>query len=97
MPDFGQNRRRAIGAWASAPVRDTPISGRRVVRRRTDLIAERDKPGMSVSDNCTELTSNAVLAWCGEIGVEGTYCPGQAEAERLRRELQRSHVRRSAP
>lgn len=35
-----------------------------------DLIAERGKPGMIVSDNGTELTSNAVLAWCGEMGVE---------------------------
>jgi hypothetical protein len=25
---------------------------------------------MIVSDNGTKLTSNAVLAWCGEIGVE---------------------------
>ena len=31
---------------------------------------------MIVSDNGTELTSNAVLAWCGEIGVEWTaHCP----------------------
>lgn len=28
----------------------------------TDLIVERGKPGMIVSDNGTELTSNAVLA-----------------------------------
>jgi len=28
---------------------------------------------MIVSDNGTELTSNAVLAWCGEIGVEWHY------------------------
>lgn len=44
-------------------VSDTSISGRRVVRKLTDLIAERCKPGMIVSDNRTELTSNAVLAW----------------------------------
>jgi putative transposase len=31
-----------------------------------------------VSDNGTELTSNAVLAWCGEIGVEWHYiAPGK--------------------
>ena len=31
-----------------------------------------------VSDNGTELTSNAVLAWCGEIGVEWHYiAPGR--------------------
>ena len=43
-----------------AAVPDTSISGRRVVRELTDLIALRGKPGMIVSDNGTELTSNAV-------------------------------------
>ena len=28
---------------------------------------------MIVSDNGTELTSNAVLAWCGDVGVEWHY------------------------
>src|SRR3546814_8273055 len=33
---------------------------------------------MIVSDNGTELTSNAVLAWCGEVGVEWHYiAPGK--------------------
>ena len=33
---------------------------------------------MIVSDNGTELTSNAVLAWCGQIGVEWHYiAPGK--------------------
>jgi hypothetical protein len=33
---------------------------------------------MIVSNNGTELTSNAVLAWCGEIGVEWHYiAPGK--------------------
>jgi transposase InsO family protein len=53
-----------------AAVLDTSISGRRVVRELAELIAKRGKPGMIVSDNGTELTSNAVLAWCGEIGGE---------------------------
>jgi putative transposase len=56
-----------------AAVPDTTISGHRVVRELTQLIAERGKPGMIVSDNGTELTSNAVLAWCGEFGVEWHY------------------------
>ncbi len=43
-------------------VADTSISGRRVVRELTDLIAEHGRPKMIVSDNGTELTSNAVLA-----------------------------------
>jgi putative transposase len=59
-------------------VPDTSISGRRVVRELTDLIAERGRPGMIVSDNGTELTSNAVLAWCGEAAVEWHYTtPGK--------------------
>src|SRR3546814_1850556 len=51
-------------------VPDTSISGRRVVRELSDLIEERGRPGMIVSDNGTELTSNAVLAWCGEVRSE---------------------------
>lgn len=61
-----------------AAVPDTSISERRVVRELTELITQRGKPGMIVSDNGTELTSNAVLAWCGEIGVEWHYiAPGK--------------------
>ncbi|MBO6776441.1 MAG: IS3 family transposase [Marinibacterium sp.] len=61
-----------------AAVPDTSISGRRVVRELTELIAQRGKPGMIVSDNGTELTSNAVLAWCGDLGVEWHYiAPGR--------------------
>jgi len=61
-----------------AAVPDTSISGHRVVRELTQLIAQRGKPGMIVSDNGTELTSNAVLAWCGHIGVEWHYiAPGR--------------------
>jgi putative transposase len=57
---------------------DTSISGRRVVRELTDLIAERGRPKMIVSDNGTELTSNAVLAWSGDVGVEWHYiAPGK--------------------
>ena len=61
-----------------AAVPDTSISGQRVVRELARLIAQRGKPGMIVSDNGTELTSNAVLAWCGQIGVEWHYiAPGK--------------------
>ena len=61
-----------------AAVPDTSISGRRVVRELTDLVALRGKPGMIVSDNGTELTSNAVLEWCGEARVEWHYtAPGK--------------------
>jgi putative transposase len=61
-----------------AAVPDTSISGKRVVRELTDLIAQRGKPGMIVSDNGTELTSNAVLVWCGEARIEWHYTtPGK--------------------
>jgi putative transposase len=57
---------------------DTSISGRRVVRELADLVAERGRPKMIVSDNGTELTSNAVLAWSGDVGVEWHYiAPGK--------------------
>ncbi len=61
-----------------AAVVDTSISGRRVVRELGDLIARRGAPRMIVSDNGTELTSNAVLAWCGDVGIEWHYiAPGR--------------------
>ena len=46
-----------------AAIPDTSISGRRVARELTMLIERRGKPGMIVSDNGTEFTSNAMLAW----------------------------------
>jgi transposase InsO family protein len=42
---------------------DTSISGRRVARELTALIERRGKPGMIVSDDGTEFTSNAMLAF----------------------------------
>ena len=57
---------------------DTSISGRRVVRALAHLITERGRPKMIVSDNGTELTSNAVLAWSGDADVEWHYiAPGK--------------------
>lgn len=44
-----------------AAVPDTSITGHHVVRELTQLIAQRGKPGMIVSDSDAELTSNAVL------------------------------------
>lgn len=57
---------------------DTSIPGRRVVRELADLIAERGRPKMIVSDNGTELTSNAVLAWSADASIEWHYiAPGK--------------------
>ncbi len=41
----------------------TGFSGKRVARELTALIRRRGKPGMIVSDNGTELTSNAILSF----------------------------------
>ncbi|WP_151343682.1 IS3 family transposase [Rhizobium leguminosarum] len=61
-----------------AAVPDTSISGRRVARELTTLIERRGKPGMIVSDNGTELTSNAILAWSRDHKVEWHYiAPGR--------------------
>jgi putative transposase len=46
-----------------AAIPDASISGRRVARELTVLLERRGKPGMIVSDNGTEFTSNAMLAW----------------------------------
>ena len=53
-----------------AAIPDTSISGRRGTSELTALIERRGKPGMIVSDNGTELTSNAILKWCAEAKVE---------------------------
>ncbi len=52
-----------------AAIPDTSISGRRVGRELTALIARRGKPGTIVSDNGTEFTSNAMFTWQRENNV----------------------------
>ena len=42
----------------------------RVVRDLTALIERRGRPGMIVSHNGTELTSNAILRWCAEQKIK---------------------------
>jgi putative transposase len=61
-----------------AAVPDTSISGKRVVRELGELINRRGAPTTIVSDNGTELTSNAVLLWAGEAGIDWHYiAPGK--------------------
>jgi len=61
-----------------AAIADTSISGRRVARDLTMLIQRRGRPGMIVSDNGTEFTSTAVLAWAEERRVAWHYiAPGK--------------------
>jgi putative transposase len=52
-----------------AAIPDTSISGRRAARELTVLVARRGKPGMIVSDNGTEFTSRAMLAWAEDNKV----------------------------
>jgi putative transposase len=59
-------------------VADTSISGVRVARELDRLIATRGKPRMIVSDNGTELTSNAILRWADDSRVAWHYiAPGK--------------------
>jgi putative transposase len=59
-------------------VPDVSISGVRVARELSAIVARRGKPGMIISDNGTELTSNAILAWSAETGIEWHYiAPGK--------------------
>jgi putative transposase len=61
-----------------AAIADTSISGKRVARELTALIARRGRPGMVVSDNGTEFTSNAILTWASENRIEWRYiAPGK--------------------
>lgn len=61
-----------------AAVPDTSISGRRVARELAQVIERRGKPGMIVSDNGTELTSNAILTFAAERAIEWHYiAPGK--------------------
>ena len=61
-----------------AAIPDTSISGVRVARELTALIQRRGKPGMIVSDNGTEFTSNAILVWTGAYRIDWHYiAPGK--------------------
>jgi putative transposase len=61
-----------------AAIPDTSISGRRVARELTELIQQRGKPGLIVSDNGTEFTSNAMLGWARENKIDWHFiAPGK--------------------
>jgi len=61
-----------------ALVADTSLSGQRVARELGHLVMQRGCPRMIVSDNGSELTSNAILSWAGEANVEWHYiAPGK--------------------
>lgn len=61
-----------------AAVPDTSISGKRVARELTMIVNVRGKPQMIVSDNGTEFTSNAMLGWAKDHGIDWHYiAPGR--------------------
>ena len=61
-----------------ALVADTSLSGIRVARELDRLMIERGKPKMVVSDNGSELTSNAILTWADHSRVDWHYiAPGK--------------------
>jgi putative transposase len=87
-------------------VADTSISGRRVARELDNTVRLRGRPDSIVSDNGTELTSNAILSWVDETGVEWHYiAPGKPQQNafiesfngRLRDELLNETLFRSLP
>ncbi|MCC0065787.1 MAG: IS3 family transposase [Rhodovulum sp.] len=61
-----------------AAVPDTSLTGKRVVREMGALIARRGRPDVIVSDNGTEFTSSAVLAFIQATKVDWRYItPGK--------------------
>ena len=87
-------------------IADTSISGRRVARELDDMIRQRGRPSTIVSDNGTELTSNAILSWADDTGVGWHYiAPGKPQQNgfvesfngRLRDELLNETLFRSLP
>jgi putative transposase len=61
-----------------ALVADTSLSGLRVARELDALIATRGRPGMIVSDNGTEFTSNAILGFADRTRIDWHYiAPGK--------------------
>jgi putative transposase len=61
-----------------AAVPDTSLSGKRVAREMSALIARRGRPGAIVSDNGTEFTSSAVLAFTQAAKLNWRYiAPGK--------------------
>src|SRR5262245_31252807 len=73
-----------------ALVADTSISGIRVARELDKIVAMRGQPGGIVSDNGTELTSTAILAWSDRQKVVWHYiAPGKPVQNALKRPTDR--------
>ena len=80
-----------------ALIADTSISGNRVARELDRLLVERGKPKTIVSDNGTELTSNAILRWADDHKVAWHYiAPGKPVQNAFAEFLHRSPAGRTA-
>ena len=89
-----------------ALVADTSLSGARVARELDQLIAAKGKPRMIVSDNGSEFTSNAILAFADKTRIDWHYiAPGKPMQNgfiesfngRLRDELLNERCSRRSP
>ena len=61
-----------------AAIADFSLSGKRVARELDRLVAMHGKPTAIGSDNGTELTSNAILTWTADSGIDWHYiAPGK--------------------
>src|SRR5260221_10425350 len=89
-----------------ALVADTSIPGLRVARELDRIVAGRGRPVAIVSDNGTELASNAILRWADEHRVAWHYIPPGEPTQhafvesfngRLRDELLNETLFRSLP
>jgi putative transposase len=70
---------------------DTSFASRRVTRVLDAIVAEHGQPLAIRCDNGPELTSRHFLAWCVERQIELVHIqPGEADAERARREFPRT-------
>ena len=113
MPSLSDGRRFRILAVVDDCTReclgllaDTSLSGAHVARELDRIMAMRGRPAMIVSDNGTELTSNAILTWTEARGVGWHYiAPGKPQQNgfiesfngRLRDELLNETLFRSLP
>ena len=52
-----------------------------MARELTSIVSNRGKPGSIVSDNGTEFTCNAMLAWCKDNAIDRHFiAPGNTSA-----------------
>lgn len=76
---------RCATASRLALVADTSLSGLRVARELDGIMRQRGKPAGIVSDNGTELASNAILSWADQAQVGWHYiAPGKPQLNGFR-------------